>query len=319
MSTEIVVVGAGIAGIACARRLADAGLRPLILDKGRGLGGRMATRRATTDLGAIQVDHGAQYITARGAAFVALLDRLRAAGAVAPWADGAARTHLVGLPGMSGLPRALAEGLDLHPGQTVTALRPDGAGWTVGTESDRIAAARVVVTVPAPQVAGLLGAAHPLSARIAGVQMAPCLTLMAAFAPEAPRPFVAQAREDAPLAWIAQDSSKPDRPGAATTWVAQAGPAWSARHLDADRETIAARMLPLLCERLGVAPAAARYVAAHRWRYARTTEPLGAPFLKESSGSLYLGGDWCLGARVEAAWTSGDAIARDILGQEPIR
>jgi len=53
--------------------------------------------------------------------------------------------------------------------------------------------------------------------------------------------------------------------------------------------------------------------AAHRWRYARVTQALGQPFLCSPDATLYLGGDWCIGARVEAAWSSGRAIAGDIL------
>ena len=35
--------------------------------------------------------------------------------------------------------------------------------------------------------------------------------------------------------------------------------------------------------------------------------------VRDETGTLYLGGDWCLEARVEAAWTSGIAIAQDML------
>jgi predicted NAD/FAD-dependent oxidoreductase len=43
----IVVIGAGMSGIACTRALRAAGLPVRLIDKGRGIGGRMATRRAT--------------------------------------------------------------------------------------------------------------------------------------------------------------------------------------------------------------------------------------------------------------------------------
>jgi predicted NAD/FAD-dependent oxidoreductase len=62
----------------------------------------------------------------------------------------------------------------------------------------------------------------------------------------------------------------------------------------------------------------AQYVTAtavHRWRYARVTASLGQPFLRDAGGSLYLGGDWCIGPSVEAAWTSGTAIANDLLAR----
>jgi predicted NAD/FAD-dependent oxidoreductase len=72
----IVIIGSGIAGLACARRLAKAGLSPIVLDKGRGIGGRVATRR----VGNLQFDHGAQFVNAHGAGFATVLAGLSAAG-----------------------------------------------------------------------------------------------------------------------------------------------------------------------------------------------------------------------------------------------
>jgi renalase len=306
---RIGVIGAGMAGLACARRLADAGLAPVVFDKGRGIGGRLATRRGTDG---VQFDHGAQYVTARGEGFAALLDAMWRAGAAAPWDDGSGRSHLVGTPGMSALAKHLGAGLDVRQDAEVSGLRRSDVGWemVVGTAIHRFD--RIVLTAPAPQVAALLGAGHPFGAELSVVRLDPCLTLMAAMDPAAPRPFVTRADDDDPLAWIANDATKPGRAGTAC-WVAQAGPAWSAAHLQQDAAALAALMLPMLCDRLGVAPGAVRYAAAHRWRYARVAVPLGRPFMRDASGTLHAGGDWCLEARVEAAWLSGDAIARDIL------
>jgi hypothetical protein len=44
--------------------------------------------------------------------------------------------------------------------------------------------------------------------------------------------------------------------------------------------------------------------------------PLGAPFLHSNDGTVHVGGDWCLGARVEAAWASGTAIADAVIARE---
>jgi hypothetical protein len=200
----------------------------------------------------------------------------------------------------------------------VTAIRSGDGNWQVAAGDACHEAARVVVTVPAPQVAGLLGAGHPLVAMIGAVRMEPCLTLMAGI--NAQPPFVTRESPDEPLAWIAQDSSKPGRPASSVTngavaWVAQAGPAFSIMHLEDEPAAIAARMLPMLCDRLGVTTDRVTHAAAHRWRYARVTASLGQPFLRDAGGSLYLGGDWCIGPRVEAAWISGTAIADDLLAQ----
>ncbi len=308
--TPVVVIGAGIAGLACARRLADAGVSVVILDKGRGIGGRVATRRAA----GLQFDHGAQYVTAEGARFAAVLQELSQKGAVALWADGSGRSHLVGTPGMSALPKALGAGLEVRQNALVTGLTAVAGGWTLRVGDSDLAAERVVITVPAPQVAGLLGAVHPLVAPLAGVRIAPCLTLMAAV--RRPAPFVTRKDAGDPLSWIAQDSQKPGRPGGeATAWVAQVSTAFSEAHLEKTPAEIVALMLPLLLDRLGASPDAVTHAEAHRWRYARVTTPLGKPFLRSADDSLYLGGDWCIGPRVEAAWASGTAIAEDLLAQ----
>lgn len=175
MTRRIVIVGAGMAGIACARRLADAGLSPIVLDKGRGIGGRLATRRAEGG----QFDHGAQYVTTGGVGFAAVLDDLRARGVVAEWDDGSGRAHLVGLPGMSGLARALAAGLDIRQQAQVTGLRQTAEGWTVQMGDKVLVADLVVITAPAPQVATLLGPDHAFAGLLKDVAIAPCLTLMA--------------------------------------------------------------------------------------------------------------------------------------------
>ncbi len=300
----IVIIGSGMAGLACARRLTQAGLAPVVLDKGRGIGGRVATRRVDD----LQFDHGAQFVNAQGAGFAAVLAGL----SVAQWPDGTGRTHSVGVPGMSAIPKALAKGLDIRQGVQVTRVQKDGKGWALTFEGGTLHCAQVVMTVPAPQVAGLLGDGHPLVAHLTSVRLAPCLTLMAAVG--GPSPFITRQDRDNPLSWIAQNSSKPGRPQASgALWVAQAHEGFSTAHLERSGAEIAALMLPQLCDRLGVTPAAVTYAAAHRWRYARVTQALEQPFLRSADGTLYLGGDWCIGPRIEAAWDSGTAIAESIL------
>ncbi len=73
------------------------------------------------------------------------------------------------------------------------------------------------------------------------------------------------------------------------------------------------RLVPVLNAAIGASMDDLRYALAHRWRYARVANPLGQRFLRSVNATLYSGGCWCLGARVEAAWASGDAIANDTL------
>ncbi|MFU8865145.1 MAG: NAD(P)/FAD-dependent oxidoreductase [Rhodobacterales bacterium] len=314
MTQQIVIVGAGMAGLACARRLVAAGLSPVVLDKGRGIGGRMATRRVTLAGSEVRFDHGAQYLSVKTPDFAAALADVPEA--VADWQIAPDMMRQVGLPGMSGLPRAWAEGLDIRQNAEVTAVKRADRGWRITTPEGEIDAAHLVLTIPAPQAAALLAGSGMDDAALANdlgaVQMEPCLTLMAAFPADLPRPFIISRSGTNALAWIAQDSAKPGRADHVTAWVAQASPDFSRQHLEADKGAIAALMLPLLCNALGCAPEAALYASAHRWRYARAAKPLGQPFLQRAKASLHIGGDWCLGTRVADAFASGDAIGRDI-------
>tara|TARA_B100000780_G_C21015371_1_gene406749 strand:+ start:590 stop:907 length:318 start_codon:yes stop_codon:yes gene_type:complete len=81
--TPIIIIGSGIAGLACARRLVEVGLRPIIFDKGHNIGGRVATKHAH----GLQFDHGAQYVNARGEAFATVLGGLVNAGFAASWSE----------------------------------------------------------------------------------------------------------------------------------------------------------------------------------------------------------------------------------------
>ena len=310
----IVIIGAGIAGLCAASALIRGGQLPVIFDKGRGIGGRVATRRVSLPDGTqLQFDHGAQFATAKGAGFGTVLTELQKTGLAAVWNSGGGRSQIVGVPAMSSLARGIcAEPLQIVQNAAATSVRQEGALWSITfADGSSVQAERVILTVPAPQLAALLGPDHAAVRASASVQMQPCLTLMAAA--RAPAPFVAARDNAQDLAWIAQDNSKSARAvSGLTTWVAQANLSFSLKHLEKSSDEISAHMLPLLCARLDLGAGDAVFSAAHRWRYARADRPLGVPFLKPTAG-LYIGGDWCLGPRIEAAWDSGAAMAADIL------
>ena len=74
-----IVVGGGISGIACAGALNRRGQAVTLLDKGRVLGGRMASRRirdSGTPSDGHVVDIGASYFTAQDDRFRELVERL---------------------------------------------------------------------------------------------------------------------------------------------------------------------------------------------------------------------------------------------------
>jgi len=167
--------------------------------------------------------------------------------------------------------------------------------------------------VPFPQVAPIIGEDHPLSAKITGLEFVPCMTLMAAFKPQAEIDKATRLNEASDLSWIAYNSGKPGRIDAVDAWLAQASVEWSAARVNQDKAKSEQEMQVLLCEALSLDKADMLHSAFHSWLYARIVNPLGVPYLVDDTQSLYLGGDWCLGARVESAFLSGTSIAKSIL------
>ena len=304
----IAIIGAGITGIACAQRQKEAGLKSVIFDKGRGIGGRVATRR----IGGLQFDHGAQYVSAHGREFAAVLENLIVSGSATPWCTVNENIGIVGSPGMSSLAKALAMDLEVRQNARVTSIEKIGNNWRFKTNDTDQTARTLIITVPSPQVPALLGLEHPLVSKLKGVSFAPCLTLMAAVC--VPVSSMVWDDPNSSVSWIAQDSSKPNRSASdASTWVAHAGAKFSEQNLEKTPVELVDLMLPMLCDRLGVGLDQVSYASVHRWLYAHVIAPFGLPFLEHECSSLYLAGDWCIGSDVEAAWTSGTALANEII------
>ena len=314
--TRIAVIGAGMTGLTCARHLVEKGYHPTVFEKSRGLGGRLATRRAGDGT---SFDHGAQYVTARSAAFQNALQTAKAAGAArhwrpecAEWSGSAREDWWVGAPAMNALVKPLAVGLDIRLDTEVAAIRRAGDAWQVaGPMSENGESFDIVIcSVPAPQARKLLAAETEVVEALAEVSIAPCWSLMVSFAAAVDPGFDVRRSETEDLAWIACNHSKPGRDSEKACWVVHASPEWSRRHLELDRDQVAGMMVEMLAEAFEARLPEIERAVAHRWRYARTTVPLGAPYLGVADRTLFLGGDWCLGARVESAFESGRAIAQ---------
>lgn len=304
---RVAIVGAGMAGLACAEALQAAGHAPVLFDKGRAPGGRMSTRRTATPAGEAAFDHGAQYFTARDPAFRARVQAWQEAGLAAPW-PAAGPDAWVGTPGMTAPARAMAAALDVRTQVTVTGATHDGPAWQV--EGERFDT--LVVALPAEQAGPLLAPHDPGFAAMAKLtRSAPCWTVMASFAERLPIDADV-VRSPGPLAWAARNSAKPGR-GGPEAWVLQAGPDWTMAHLEQEAPTIIAPLLAEFAELAGIALPDPIQAAAHRWRYARAGSA-GRTMLWTMPTRLGVCGDWLIGPRVEAAWLSGTALAAAITG-----
>ena len=344
-SRHFAVIGAGIAGISCARTLVQAGHKVTVFEKSATPGGRTATR--ASPFGGF--DHGAQYFTVRDPRFELALQTVP--GLCKPWSANTVRllddhggiaaaglpareSHWVPTPGMNALARRWAQPLiDAQQLQLETRITrierepQDAARWqlhTVGPDTEDghrrqqySGFDHVLLAVPAWQARELLQnseLAEHLVQKIEAVHVAPCWTLMLAF-PQAMQPafstlgpqWNAARSTHHRIAWLARESSKPGR-GPVERWTVQASAAWSREHFSDDPLRVEAKLLKAFSEVSGIRAEPA-HVAVHRWAYAKTEQPLGKSHLWDSRSGIGACGDWCIGHRVEDAFVSGLELA----------
>lgn len=305
-----------MAGLSAAGELKRAGLRVVVLDKGRGVGGRIATRR----IGGATFDHGAQFITAQDPRFAAVLEKGRHAGVVEEWGLGGAE-HLDnerrwrGKPAMSAVAKHLSFGLDLQLETPVAALHRSGDRWRVETTTGRtFLAEAVVLTPPVPQSIALLDAgglslAPEVRTRLTAIQYERCLAIMALLDGPSRIPTGGFTPPDGPIAWIADNQLKGISAEPAVT--IHATHAFSLEHWDRDRDETARTLLNAAAPWLG---AGVTTFQVHGWRYSKPMRVDPAPcVLVNQSPRLVLAGDAFAGPHVEGAAISGWAAAEAIL------
>lgn len=322
MNRPVAVIGAGIAGLTAARRLRDRGLDVAVFDKARGVGGRTSVRHRHP----FDFDHGAQYFTVSDDRFRERVETWQDAGLVIPWNarvavidDGLSRfshdeTRYVGVPGMNAIAKHLAANLHLCTQTRITKLTQQSDSWCLHFEDSTPPqpADRVILALPAPQAADLLPGDHALTAQLRAHRLSPCWAVLLGYDAPLPTPFDAAFVHNAPLAWVARNTSKPGRPSG-EAWVLHATPAWTAGHLDIQPAEVE-RLLTVEFTRLpGAANVSPTHSEAHRWRYARSAQPLNVGCLTSAEHTLAVCGDWCQGDRIEGAFLSGLAAAETLL------
>ncbi len=281
---HIAVVGAGVSGLSAARSLVDAGYKVTVFDKGRGVGGRMATRRVDN----YAFDHGAQYFTVKDARFGRYVESWVKDGVVAPWEASIVQaqagqletldteaTRYVAVPSMSALPRHLASSLEVVCRTRVVAAEFVADKWRLGVESgsDVEPFDAVILALTPQQALPLLAQFQALAKRVQAVQFAPCWSAMVTFEHPLDLGIEGAFVKHSDLAWIARNAGKPGR-APHETWVLHATPTWSANHLEDSPEVVSEALLSAFFESTGAAPVQTHHTDAHRWRYAQALNPL---------------------------------------------
>ncbi len=308
----VVVVGAGLAGVACARELHAAGIGVRLLDRGHRPGGRMASRR----LWDRPTDLGASYVTVTDPGFGSVVDDWAARGLAAPWTDtfcvlGEAGPRTTSGPmrwgapgGLRSLVEGLAAGLDVE-----RAERTDLTGLAG-------AASTIVLAMPDPQASRLVGG-HPV-AEVLTREWEPVIALAARWdrrtwddVSPTGRFDGAFVNDDPTIGWVADDGRR--RGDHAPVLVVHSTPELAARHL-ADPAAAAPEIVAAVRRLMHLDEPADVHV--HRWTFARPVGEREEAFalVDGPAGTVGVCGDgWGPKPKVETAWLSGTRLGRALV------
>ena len=316
--TRILIVGAGLAGLTAAADLRRRGYDVLVVDKGRGVGGRLATRR----IGEATFDQGAQFMTARDPRFAALVGEWVEAGAATQWfvgSDGSSKSHSRwrGVPAMTGIAKYLAGGTRVLLETRIEAIRADAGLWHAsGTDGTTVSADALLLTAPVPQSLALVeagGVTLRQDARqiLTSIDYDPCIAVMAVLdGPSAVPPPGGMEPPDEAVAWIADNQQKGVSAIASLTIHAAAD--FSRRRWDSDRRETGLELLRAAEPWLG---SRVSEFQVHGWLYSKPTKfhTVGC-VISGDSPPLVFAGDAFVQPRAEGAAVSGWAAAQALSG-----
>jgi renalase len=347
---NVAIIGAGIAGLSCAKALSNNGFEVTLFEKSRGVSGRLSTRVRP----AWQCDHGAQYFTAKTPQFKYELEKWLMADVAQLWQphlavlDGhdfsskatesaSSISRYVGYPCNSSPAKWLAQSLNVVTQSTVCAIHNKASQWQITTKELGLNPMRfdcLVLAMPAPQAAILLQDVNQALATLCNsVTMRPCYALMLRLTSGLKRAFQGFFINAGPLSWIALDSAKPGRlnDGYDEVWVLHAASDWSELHVDDDQPTVAQLMLAEFmrvmqlngADTAEISTTIAQLTTAsnydlHRWLYADCDHYLAVSHQFDHQQKIGLCGDWLNGGKVEGAWLSGFNLAHVMMKQSVI-
>jgi predicted NAD/FAD-dependent oxidoreductase len=307
---DILIIGAGMTGLMAASDLQSAGYRIVIIDKGRGVGGRIASRR----VGKATFDHGAQFITSKNPRFAKTIESWQQSGVVEEWyldtTDG--RRCWRGTPAMTAVAKNLAGKMEILLGKRVLSIIDHKTHWTLHLDDGKVISAKaVLLTPPVPQSLAILnsgGIDLPNSKKVQlnSVEYESCLAVMAMMGSPSriPKPGYMKLN-NGPIVWVADNQMKGVSKLPAVT--IHASTAFSLEMWEYNWEKIGLELLKSAESWIG---SDVIDFQIHGWRYSRPVRIQEKPYvILSSSPPLIVAGDAFGGASVEGAAISGWAAA----------
>lgn len=337
MAPRVAVIGAGAAGLSCARELRVRGYDPVVFEASDRPGGRCSSRSTRAGW----FDDGAQAFNGATCLASYAAQRPGELAAVHPWTvpataaedepkgkdrdkeideDEADTTRTlklvgaVGVPSMLALASAVAQPLDVRLHTPIVQTRRRGNCWVLRDEEGEIDEdfRALVLAIPAPlalplarESPGLAASLHAVRYRSRWVLLLGCERAVGL---PAYREF-----HGSPIERVAAMHSKPGRPSnLPQRWFVEADERWSLQHAHDDPETVAELLLDIFCAHAGrsVTP---NFLLAHHWPHAFVETPATAArrigYLWDDAVRLGVCGDSVVVSQVDRVHRSGVALA----------
>ena len=317
--TSCLIVGGGISGLIIATILQRNNIKVTVLDKGKGIGGRLATRRIKEGV----FDYGAQYFSVSNPQFQEWVDEWIEAGIVTQWCEKFAsednpKPRYRGIVSNRNIAKYLARDLDVHTSTKVTKFDYQKNRWLIKTETDQQFSGDILVmTPPVPQTLALLDNSKitiPSAIKTALEQITyhKCIAALALLSKPSniPSPGGIQLYNE-PLVWIADNYQKGISPSYAVTL--HASPQFSETHYSSNDETIAKLLFDAASAWLN--DSIIEY-QIHRWRYSLVSTLYFQPYCALPQLPLVIAGDAFVAPKIEGAVMSGIAAANYILNTD---
>ena len=301
-TTPVTIIGAGVSGVASALGLRDAGVPFRLVERGRAVGGRMASPMVAHR----RVDIGAGYFTVRDKGFAEVVDGWASAGLAREWTDTFGVLRLGADPETTTGPIRWAAAGGLR--SLVRALLGD-IPVDLGTELAELPTGDLVLAMPDPQASRLSPVPEP-------VDYQPVLAAVLQFE-QRTWPFVNAAfvNDHPTIGFVADDGAR--RGDGAPVLVVHSTDKFARAHLE--HPDAALPSLVAAARELMALPEPVR-AHVHRWTFAKPSSQHNTTHgLRETEGRLigFAGDQWCPdGApRVESAWRSGTELAAAIVAK----
>ena len=314
-TNSCIVIGGGITGLITAAQLQRKGIEVTVLDKGRGIGGRLATRRIDRGEATEGVfDYGTQYFSVEHPKLKPWIDDWTEKGVIKEWfRNDTGKIRYCGINGTRDIAKYLARDLNVHTSSKVVKVSYDGQ-WLVETESKGCDRGDVLVmTPPVPQSLALLDTSKialppDIRSSLEQISYYRCIAVLALLEKHSKIPAPGGiALEDESLIWIADNYQKGISNSHAVTL--HATPKFSETHWDSDDAEIADKLFTAASEYLN--SAVIKY-QVHRWRYSLPKTFYSQPCLTLPELSLVMTGDAFVAPKIAGAMLSGIAAAESI-------